>query len=280
MGFSGWMLFGCISDLLSGQGVNMLINVFFGPAFNAARGVAMQVYNAIAQFSNNFMVSVNPQIVKGYAKKEFDETYKLVFFSSRLAFFLMFLVGLPVILNAPMLLHYWLGIVPPYAPLFVQLIMIEYIIRSLYSPLATVNQAHGKIRAYQLAISCLLLSNFFISWLLFRLGFPVYTTFIVSAIIAFIGVFTRLYILYRTQDFPLKTYFKKVPGRIIAVIVLSVIPSFIVSAFCAETFPGMLLSCFSDFVFTAVMVWFVGMHKNERHMAEKAIKAKLHLKRS
>ena len=97
--FSGWMLFGCISDMLSKQGVNVLINIFFGPVFNAARAIAVQVQAAVNNFVTNFMTAVRPQIIKSYSAGEIQHMYRLVFSSSKLSFYLLFVLTTPVLIS-------------------------------------------------------------------------------------------------------------------------------------------------------------------------------------
>lgn len=94
--FTGWMFFGCITDMLSGQGINMLINMFFGPVFNASRAIAYQVFNAVHSFLTNFMTAVKPQIVKSYAANNEEYAFKLVFSSTKLSFYLLFFLTMPL----------------------------------------------------------------------------------------------------------------------------------------------------------------------------------------
>ena len=112
--FSGWMLFGCISDMLSKQGVNVLINIFFGPVFNAARAIAVQVQAAINNFVINFMTAVRPQIIKSYSAGEYLHMYRLVFSSSKLSFYLLFVLTTPVLIYTDFILQWWLKQVPEY----------------------------------------------------------------------------------------------------------------------------------------------------------------------
>lgn len=90
----------------------MLLNVFFGPVVNAARAVATQVQSAIQMFITNFQMALNPQIVKTYAQGDFEAMHTLMFRSSRFSFFLMYLLSLPVLLEAPLILQIWLKTVP------------------------------------------------------------------------------------------------------------------------------------------------------------------------
>ncbi|MCC8112491.1 MAG: lipopolysaccharide biosynthesis protein [Bacteroidales bacterium] len=210
LAFSGWVIFGCITNLFSTQGVNILINIFFGPAYNAARAIAVQIQAAVNQFVLNFMTAVRPPIVKAYSKGDIEYMNNLVYTSSKFSFALLFVIGLPVILNANFIIGLWLVDIPPLAVLFTQLVIIDLLITALYSPIAYVNQASGKIKNYQLAISLLFVLIFGITWLLYRLGAPVYMAFVVSIAISFFGLFIRVWILKKENDFPANYYLTKV----------------------------------------------------------------------
>lgn len=264
MSFSGWMIFGCLTDMLGTQGINMMINVFFGPLFNAARAVAIQVQSAIASFSTNFMISVNPQIVKSYASEDYDYSYKLVFTASKLSFFLMMIMIVPVILRSEQILTLWLKTVPPDAAIFLNLILIEYLIRSSYTPIAQINQASGNIRVYQLTISCLFLLNFILTYIFFKAGFPVYTTFIISAGIAFVGLFARLTVLKLQQEFPSGKYLHIVTLPIFAVGLASASFSYVINLFTSSGILGFILFVILSILGSSLLIWNIGLNRNEK----------------
>lgn len=208
--FSGWMLVGTVCNIFNTQGVNMLINIYFGPVLNAARAVAMQVYNAVNSFAVNFMTATRPQIMKSYAQKDYSYTYKLVYSSSKLSFGLLFILSIPLLLDTDYILELWLKKVPDFADKFVQLALIDLLITSAFSPIATLSQASGKIRNYQLIISVGFVLIFVLSWIAYYCGFPVYYTFVISIIINFIGLFVRVWEMKCSQEFPMAVYLKKV----------------------------------------------------------------------
>lgn len=273
LSFSGWMIFGCLTDLLSTQGVNMMINIFFGPVFNAARSIAVQVQGAIAQFSNSFIMAVNPQIVKSYAADDKEYAYKLVFSASKLSFFLMLCLIIPITLRSYDILKLWLGIVPEYTPIFVDLILLEYLLRSSYTPIAQINQASGNIRLYQLSISLLFLANFIGSYILFKTGFPVYSTFIFSAIIAFVGLFVRIMILRYQLKFPAVQYLIKVTLPLIVIASISYFTGFCLDRIFPHTIPGMIYIIAIISIFNVILIWSLGLNKSERLFIKSKISA-------
>lgn len=264
LSFSGWMIFGCVSDVLAGQGVNMLINVFFGPIFNAARGIAMQVQGAVSQFSSNFIISVNPQIVKQYSSGAINDSFRLVFQSSKLSFFLMLIIVVPISVRMNEILAIWLTDVPQYAAIFAQLILFEYLIRSSYSPIAQINVASGNVRLYQISIACLFICIFIGSYILFRLGVPVYSTFILSIVIALIGLIVRLIILKIQNGFPMGEYLRKVSCPLMIVLIISGLISVGVDCALPRGFIGTLLSVILCMCLTCLTIWLIGLNRNEK----------------
>lgn len=265
LSFSGWMIFGCLADLLSTQGVNLLINMFFGPVFNAARAIAVQVQAAVAQFSTNFIISVNPQIIKSYSAEDFNRAYKLVFSSSKISFFLMLILVIPISLRTSDILHYWLNLVPTDTSIFINFILIEYLIRSSYSPIAQINQASGNIRIYQLSIAALFLINFILSYFLFKVGLPVYSTFIVSIAIAMIGLFFRLLILYHLHQFPIIRYVKEVSTRLLLVAIASYLSCFYISRYIQHNIMGLVTTMIVCFIICIFYSWILGLDKFEKN---------------
>lgn len=264
LSFSGWMIFGCLSDLLSTQGVNMIINIFFGPVFNAARAIAVQIQSAVGNFSNSFIVSVNPQIVKSYASGDLEYAYQLVFTASKISFYLMLLLIVPIVLKSSAILSIWLGNVPEYTSIFANLILLEYLIRSSYTPIAQINQASGNIRLYQLSISILFVFNFVITYLLFSFGYPVYFTFIVSVCIAIIGLFVRLLIVHKQLKFPSVTYLKDVSLRIYAVGISSFFINYLLSRYFPDSILGILFTAIIAFFISTALFFPLGFNSRER----------------
>lgn len=154
--FAGWSFFGSFAVLCCNQGVNIVLNMFFGPVVNAARGIAMSVQTAVSSFSTNFQVAMNPQIIKTYATGKMNEHRDLVFLACKFSALLLMVISLPILLNTQMIMHLWLGEVPRYTVSFVQIVLVLAVWDSAAYPLATSVQATGKIRKYQLMVSCII----------------------------------------------------------------------------------------------------------------------------
>ena len=150
----------------------MLVNVFSGPAVNAARGLALQLSSAVQGFVTNFMTAVNPQITKSYASGEREYMISLVLKSARISFYLLLLLVLPIFVNCEYLLGLWLGDVPEGTERFARLFLILSMSECLSNPLMTSALATGKIRNYQIIVGGLIMLNLPVSYLFLKAGAP------------------------------------------------------------------------------------------------------------
>lgn len=277
-GFSGWMLAGTSSHLFTTQGVNFLINMFFGPVMNTARAISMQVYNAMNSFALNFMMATRPQIVKAYVQNDYRYMYKLIFSSTKFSFILLLLLSLPILLHTDYILVLWLGQVPEYTSLFVQLTIIDLLISSSFSPIASLSQASGKIKNYQLIISIGYCLIFIVTWILYRESFLAYATCFVSIIINLIGVFARVFELNYSQCFPTVAYIKQVLFPIfISFLVVFLISCFFKSVLVVEnSIVCLLLNTSIYWGITCIIVWALVLDSNERKMARNMVYKTIH----
>lgn len=228
MNFSGWNLFGALASVLNSQGINILLNIFFGPIVNAARGIAFQVSSAVNQFVMNLQNSVNPQITKYYAINDKKQMMFLVLKSSKFSFFLFFILSMPVLLETNFLLKIWLKEVPEYVVLFTRLVIINALIDSLSYSLQTVALATGEIKKYQLVVGGLLLLNLPISYILLKFGFMPEITIYVSIVISIFCLLLRTWILKNMIDLSFHDFFKNVVYVIISVSIIAyIIPLFL-----------------------------------------------------
>ena len=211
--YSGWNLFGAISSVVRSQGINLLINSFFSPAVNAARGLSYQVNNALNQFASNFYTAVRPQVTKYYAQGDRSATFSLVFSSSKISFFLLLLGAVPVLSFPHEVLDIWLVDIPSYTEDFIVLVIIIGLIDSISNPLMTLAQATGKVKVYQAVCGSIIIMNLPVSWLLLHLGYTAEYTMYVAIVIAVIALFSRLVLLKRMVDFPIIEFMKKVLFR-------------------------------------------------------------------
>lgn len=215
--YSGWNLFGNIAVVASGQGVNIVLNLFFGTIVNAAYGVMLQVQNAVTSFVNSFQIAVNPQIVKSYANREESKMIQLIFRSSKTSFFLLFLITYPIIYNIDYILKLWLNKTPPYVSSFVRLCLVNILIDVVSSPVKMGIQATGKIKSYQLIVGLLVFMNLPLSYLLLSFTSDPNHVFYLSIGISLVTINLRLYFLRMGIDFSVVSFYKQVVLKIICV---------------------------------------------------------------
>lgn len=204
--FSGWHFLGTFSMTCRSQGINILLNLFFNPAVNAARAIAFQVNSHIMQLSSNFFTAIKPQIYKSYAKKEFDELFVLLSRGTLVSTFLISVIAFPLISGTSFVLGLWLKQVPEYAVVFVQLALINGLVDAANGPLAAAALATGKIRNYELVLSLTYISNVPISYVALRLGCDPTMTMLISICVSCLALVFRSLLLRRMMNFPWKPY--------------------------------------------------------------------------
>lgn len=263
-GFAGWSFFGNGAYMLNTQGVDMLINIFFGVTLNAAKGVATQVQNAVMQFVNNFTVAVNPQITKSYAAGDMEYMYKLVCRGARFSYFLLFIFVVPIVCEADYILRLWLKTVPEYAPVFLRLTLFGALMTLLGNSMITAVSATGDIKRYQLWVTIVGCLVFPFTWMAFQFGLPPETTYIIYIVIYFSLNFVRLHIVKDLLNFPVKLYLTDVMVRILVVSILSfILPLLVISNF-EQSFLRLCISCIIGMTSTVLTILWLGLEKNER----------------
>ena len=262
--YSGWTYIGASSALLRDAGGNILINVFYGPTANAARGIGVQVQSAVSQFATNFMTALNPQIVKNFAMGNHEYVNSLLFYGARFSYYVMLIFVIPIIINTPYILNLWLGQVPEYSVQFVRLALLFSISEAISQPLVTAASASGNIKRYQLLVGGLQLMNFPLSLLLLYLGLPPYTVYAVAICVSQLCLAGRLYILRGMIKLSAIRFLRQVYVNIIAVTIVSLIIPIIFQPYYPTNFVGLALSCVVCMLSVCLSVMYVGANKGER----------------
>lgn len=272
-GYSLWHMIGNGGVILKGHGVNLLLNFFFGPAVNAARGIASQVDNTINLFVTNFMMSINPQITQSYAKGDFSYMHSLINKGSRFSFFLLLLLSLPVMLNIDFLLQLWLKEVPPYTSQFAQLTLISIMIESISKPLVTAQNATGNVRNYQLVVGGVQLLNLPLSFIALYMGMSPVSVVVVLIIVSILTLAARLYMLpFTLVNFSRMSFFNGVILKCFFVtIVASIFPMMFYGKF-APSILSFLISSIISILLSIIAVLYVGCNEHERfYILKKAL---------
>ncbi len=269
--FASWNLIGTGAHVLYGQGINVLLNIFFGPVVNAARGIAYQVRGAVMTFMINFQIAINPQIIKSFASKDLKYMHQLIFRGAKFSFFLIFLFSVPILLETGILLNLWLKIVPDYTIIFTQLAIINVLIDSVGRPLMTAAQASGKIKLYQSITGGLLLLILPLSWIFLKLGFPPQVTLYVSISMSIIVHFPLLKIVSNLVGLSIREYIQNVFYKIIPVAMISIIPSLLIKYFMDPGIYRLIIMVFTSSVSIAISVYLIGLSSVEKTFIDKQV---------
>jgi O-antigen/teichoic acid export membrane protein len=262
--FSGWNIFGCGAVMGATHGVNILLNIFFGPVVNAARGISFQVNNAISSFVNNVQIAINPQIVKLYATGKIEELYKLLFQNAKYSFCLMWLVVLPIFLKLSIILKIWLVNVPEYTPLFCRLILLQSLINCINRPFVMAIHATGNIKQMSLSSGIILLSVFPVSYMFLKLGYSSYVPFIVY-VVATLGEFSfNIYLLHKWIKLSIVFLFKKVLIPIFLIVIFSLPIPVIINHYLQNNFFSLFMVTITSLVVVAILVSYIAFSKNMR----------------
>ena len=262
--FAGWNFIGVTSGVLRDHGGNILVNVFFGTALNAARGVAVQLNGAVQGFVTNFMTAVNPQITKSYASGDRDYMLSLVQKSSRMSFFLLFVIALPLLFNTEYLLGIWLKEVPMQSASFVRLFLIFALSESLSNSLITAQLATGNIKRYQIIVGGLQLMNLPVSYVCLKAGAPAESTVAVSIAISQICLVARLLLLKSMVGLSPGEFIRKVYAKVMIVAAAASALPFLLCRLMPDDFLGFCISVALCVISAAAAILFIGCSSKER----------------
>lgn len=262
--YAGWNFLSNVSGTLSGQGVNLLINYFKGPAVNAARGLSDTVQRSVSMFVNNFTLALTPQITKAYAAEDMSYVKYLTYRGSRFAFYIMFFISLPVILEAEFVFTLWLGDVPEHTVNFNRLALIDCTMGLFYTIFGTVQSASGKIRNFRIIFSIITLLEFPLAWFFLKIGTPpeVVYLIIMAAIVGYI-ITTHCFVS-KTLGYTFNEVFQEVYFPELKVIVCSSIVPILSVILLPYGWVRFLITGTLCVAFTVPSVLFLGCNASER----------------
>lgn len=268
--FSGWSLFGSLANMSAQQGVNFLLNVFYGVTVNAAVGIANQVSSAVYGFISNFQTAFNPQIVKSYAAGEKEYFFNLIFQTSKYSYFLLFMLSLPVLICTSFVLEIWLGIVPEYAVDFTRLMILFFLCDAISAPLWISVQATGKIRNYQILMASIIMLNFPLSFWALKSYMPVYSVFFIRLIINVLTFVVRIVYLKYKIGLSVEAYLRKVVAIVFVISLLSLPLPLFVSIYLEGWYRFILSSSLSIVIVLSLIYW-IGLNDFERDFIKRLI---------
>lgn len=276
LSFSGWNLLGTFAFMLKGQGINMLLNVFFGPVVNAARGIAFQAHSAISSFSSNITVAYRPQLVNAYASDNLNRANKLFISESKICFCLILILATPVILEVEYILHLWLGAeVPKYTSMFTILSLIDLLICILNPPCTQIVQATGKLKYYQIASSIVNLGLIPFCWILLKMNFDANAVFVATIMFSILNQAVCLKQTHKVFRFDFSKYCRDVifPCFVITIF-LPIIP-FVIHYILEESFGRLIIITISDVLIAFPLIYYVILDESEKEFIKIYVMSKL-----
>lgn len=273
--FSSWNIIGSAVLVLSNQGVNVIINRFFGVAVNAAMGVANQVNTAVYAFLANFQIAFNPQIVKSYAQKDYGYLNELVINTSKYSFFLLYFIILPFSINVDFVLQVWLAEVPHFSNVFILHLCFFTLIDSLSGPLWMLAEAEGNIKKYQIVSSCMGLTVLPLTYISFKLGLPVYMGLLFRNAATFLFMFWRFAYLKERTAFPIMEYVKKVFFKLLIIVPASLVPVYFLHRLITSSLLSFFITCTASCIILGLLYYFVGISSAERTLVYTFIRKKM-----
>lgn len=272
LSYTTWSLIGSTANMLKNQGVNVLINIFFGSAVNAANAIAYQVNNAVINFTSNFTMAMNPQIIKSYAAGEYQSMKSLMLRGGKFSFFMLMFLCFPILFETDFLLSFWLGNYPDYTVVMARLVLILTMVETFTYSIGCAVQATGNIKYYQLIISGINMMNFPISFLLYHWGCLPYTALIVSICISAITVLTRLYFIKTLLHISPREYLIKVLARCLVVALIALPLPYLLYIHMNAGWSRFIALSVVIVIVNSFTIYMLGLTTNERVFVKNVIK--------
>ena len=262
--YSGWSLFGSTASMVRNQGMTILLNLFFGVLVNAARAVASQVNSAVLSFAQNFSTALRPQIIKTYAAGDKNAMLRMVMYGTKIVFFLMLMICVPLYFEVPYLMNLWLKNVPDHTVTFVRLVVIDVLIDSISYPLMAVVQATGKIKLYQGVVGGLLICNLPVSYAFLKFGFPPESVFVVAIVLSVFALIFRIVITQKMISYNLALPFAKLLLLFVLLVAFSSALPFFIIRFFEGSFAHFVAFVLICVLWSGAVLFLGGLNGNEK----------------
>lgn len=264
--FTGWTLIGNLAAVSKNQGISVIINMFLGPTANTARAIALQVESALRQFFSSFQNAIRPQITKSYASDDTIYFNKLIIYSSKYSFFLVTLLGIPVLMNIDYILSLWLGAYPNVTSSITKIVILTCIIYTLSDPLDTAIHATGDISTYQViegACLLLLLPIVYFSFSIYHLKLT--EAFWIIFVAELVTQLIRMIIVLPKIKIKMSYYLSKLVFPILITVIPLLLMYMIMKNMVANSFYEVFVYFGIEFLFCSISIIFLGISRSEKH---------------
>lgn len=268
LNFSGWNIFGAMSTAAKDQGINMVLNLFFGTVVNAARAVAMQVSSGLQGFVSNISIAIRPQVVQSYARGDISRSMKLTYSISKLSCILLYIIAYPLVLELDFVLNAWLdGTVPEHTSEFVIIIILTSFVNNLNAAVSGVVHASGKMRKYQVITSIIAIMSLPVAYLFLKLGFSSETALWITFVFTLLSQIAALIILKGIVNYSYRDYVIEVIVPFFLVIIISFYPPLCIRNCMDYGITRFLIVVLSSFLLSSISTYFVGLNSQEKILA-------------
>lgn len=272
LSFSGWNLFGSIASMSVTQVRGILLNMFFGVTLNAADGISKTASNQVNTVSSSMTRALNPQLVKSEGSGNRQKMLRFTEMATKFSIFLFALFAIPVIIETPYLLNLWLKNVPEFAIIFCRLLLVGLFLEKFTFEITSAIRAVGKIRNFQVAETILALLTIPISYVVFKLGYPPYSIFLVNIFIATLAIFVRLYFGKIVADMNISLYFRNGIFPVLLPLLLTTIAAFIPQLYLPQSFLRLSISTMASLIVMTISFWFFGLKTDEANKLKQIAK--------
>lgn len=279
LSFSGWNTLGCLAAMGQGTGVNLIINSFCGTVVNGARVIAFQANGWVTRFVENFMVALNPQIIKSYASGDIQRMSSLVINGARFGCYLFLLLGIPLFVEIEFVLKLWLGQCPEHTVAFMRIVMIETLFKTMGTPTVTAMHATGQMKLLNITVGSILLLIVPVSYVCFRLGLSPEQVLLINIIPWIVVPFIRVFLVkkYSQGKFPVGQYLYQVVLKTTAMALLMFVPIWLFSYY-MQSYTDWIRFCAiftSSLVFSAMVIYYIGLEQKYRILLVEKLKVKI-----
>lgn len=260
--YVGWNSLSALAFMMNGQGVNVLLNMFFGTIINAARGIANNICGYLSNFVSNFQIAVNPQIIKYYAQGDVKQMNHLTKNNSKYSLYLVLLLCLPILLETEYILQLWLGQVPEYTVAFTRLSVIILMVQSIDYPIGNAIHAYGKMKLPNLTASIVYMSALPISYIFMKLGATPTVAYVMLSIVYPAALVCDLWVLHKYSGFNRIDFLLDVILRGTGIFTLSLIVPMVIYFSMNSSFIRFVIIGISSVLLSLVVIFYLGLNKN------------------
>ena len=262
--FAGWSFLGSSTSVISNYGQGIVLNIFFGPAVNAAQGIANQISGQLGAFSTTMLSALNPVITKNEGAGRRTSMLKMTTMGSKMSFFLLAIMCIPVIVDMPFILKFWLKEVPVFAVIFCRLLLVRNLIEQFFIPVNTSIIAVGNIKGFQITTTVINVLPLIVASIIFSFGYPPYYIYIVFVVYAVINAAISLYYGNKYCNLTIPTFLFHVVFKSLIAVCVSLIITWCCSYFVSSEILKLILIISISTISFILLFFFIGFTKDER----------------